>query len=79
RAQPLTPQPGRVSAVRFGAVSPQEPNPGVPMPRDVDRSEDCLFLNIWAPAGAAGEGRALPVMVWIHGGAYVFGAGSQPI
>lgn len=40
-------------------------------------SEDCLFLNIWAPAGAKKNAK-LPVMVWIYGGAFVFGSGSQP-
>ncbi|HET9824375.1 MAG TPA: carboxylesterase family protein [Chitinophagaceae bacterium] len=37
-------------------------------------SEDCLFLNIWTPAGTTN--RRLPVMVWIHGGAFVFGSGA---
>jgi para-nitrobenzyl esterase len=37
-------------------------------------SENCLFLNIYAPANSAG-GR-LPVMVWIHGGGFTSGAGS---
>jgi para-nitrobenzyl esterase len=36
--------------------------------------EDCLFLNIWTPAL---DGARRPVMVWIHGGAFVLGAGSQ--
>ena len=36
-----------------------------------DFSEDCLYLNIWTPAEAAGED--LPVMVWYHGGAYMHG------
>ena len=40
-------------------------------------SEDCLFLNIWAPAGTK-KGAKLPVMVWIHGGAFVFGSGAHP-
>lgn len=39
-------------------------------------SEDCLFLNIWKPASAA-KGAKLPVMVWIHGGAFVFGSGAM--
>lgn len=34
--------------------------------------EDCLFLNVVRPAGAK-AGDKLPVMVWIHGGAYVIG------
>ena len=40
-------------------------------------SEDCLFLNVWAPA-YAGPGDDLPVMVWIHGGGYVGGGTSVP-
>jgi para-nitrobenzyl esterase len=40
-------------------------------------SEDCLFLNVWLPAGTAKDAK-LPVMVWIHGGAFVFGSGSFP-
>ena len=40
-------------------------------------SEDCLFLNLWMPANAAKNAK-LPVMVWIHGGAFVFGSGAQP-
>lgn len=40
-------------------------------------SEDCLYLNIWTPRlGTTGR---LPVMVWIHGGALIFGAGGLPI
>ena len=41
------------------------------------RSEDCLTLNVWRPAGAK-TGDKLPVMVWIYGGAFVQGAGSTP-
>lgn len=40
-------------------------------------SEDCLFLNVWTPASATGQSK-LPVMVWIHGGAFVFGSGGGP-
>lgn len=40
-------------------------------------SEDCLFLNIWLPAGTTKNAK-LPVMVWIHGGAFVFGSGAMP-
>ncbi|MFZ0269243.1 carboxylesterase/lipase family protein [Caulobacter sp.] len=43
-------------------------------------SEDCLTLNVWAPAdpGKTG-GRKLPVMVWIHGGALAGGGSSEPL
>ncbi|RAR44086.1 carboxylesterase/lipase family protein [Paenibacillus sp. MDMC362] len=39
-------------------------------------SEDCLYLNVWAPLNTPAE--PLPVMVWIHGGTFVTGAGSLP-
>ncbi|HET7217513.1 MAG TPA: carboxylesterase family protein, partial [Vicinamibacterales bacterium] len=39
-------------------------------------SEDCLTLNVWTPAKAAGD--RLPVMVWIHGGGFQAGAGAEP-
>lgn len=37
-------------------------------------SEDCLTLDIWAPATPGPH----PVMVWLHGGAFLFGAGNEP-
>jgi para-nitrobenzyl esterase len=40
-------------------------------------SEDCLYLNLWTPAKTTGD--KLPVMVWIYGGAYRFGEGSNPM
>lgn len=39
-------------------------------------SENCLYLNVWAPAHAA---HPAPVMVWIPGGAFISGSGSVPI
>jgi para-nitrobenzyl esterase len=38
-------------------------------------SEDCLSLNIWAPAGA----HHAPVLVWIHGGALTTGSSSESV
>ncbi len=38
-------------------------------------SEDCLFLNVWAPV----DGGRCPVMVWFHGGAYAVGSAALPI
>ena len=39
-------------------------------------SEDCLYLNVWTAAKAPGDRR--PVMVFIYGGAYTSGSGSEP-
>ena len=39
-------------------------------------SEDCLYLNIWRPAGAATQ---LPVIVWVHGGSNISGYTADPM
>jgi para-nitrobenzyl esterase len=39
-------------------------------------SEDCLYLNVWTTAASASDRR--PVMVWLYGGGFSGGAGSEP-
>ncbi|MES3025297.1 MAG: carboxylesterase family protein [Pseudomonadota bacterium] len=67
--QPLLPWKGVKHARSFAPACSQTaqwiPNP---------RSEDCLYLNIWAPEKAA----KLPVIVWIHGGGFYGGTAAQP-
>ena len=41
---------------------------------DQEMDEDCLFLNVWTPGC---DDAKRPVMVWIHGGGFTIGAGSQ--
>ena len=75
--EPADPWPGVRDAGAFGASAPQMPML-LPLPgMDVGAmDEDCLYLNVYAPAeGAASK----PVMVWIHGGGFVIGSGSQSV
>ena len=45
--------------------------------QDSGENEDCLFLNVFAPATAVKNSK-LPVMFWIHGGGYYGGSASEP-
>ena len=82
RFRPPAPAPawdGALDATHAGPWAPQLPSPlekmlGAPDPRwDEGR---CLSLNVTTPAT---DGAGRPVMFWIHGGAFVNGAGSSPI
>jgi len=59
-------------------IQPLAADYGVNFPsQTVPTSEDCLYLNVYAPAGPVKS--PLPVMVWLHGGSNRVGSGSQPI
>jgi para-nitrobenzyl esterase len=65
--RPAKPWEGVRSASQFGPACMQVD--------DIPKSEDCLTLNVWRPS--AREAQALPVMVWIHGGAMVHGSAAM--
>lgn len=78
--QPALPWRTPRGAFTFGNVCPQLalalfPLPGV-TPGQLQGDEDCLYLNVYAPKTAA-QGSKLPVLVWIHGGSFTNGAGSD--
>ncbi len=64
----LKPWSGVRDALQFAPAAVQPSNPKLP------QSEDCLYLNIWVPAGRG----PFPVFVWIHGGGFTNGTSFDP-
>ncbi|WP_276352201.1 carboxylesterase/lipase family protein [Cohnella caldifontis] len=59
-------------ALRHGRAAPQPER----LAAGAETGEDCLYLNIWSPGA---DGKRRPVMVWIHGGAYIGGSAASPL
>jgi para-nitrobenzyl esterase len=74
-AEPAGPWPGVRDAARFGNIAPQIQGAAERLIGGTTgaQSEDCLYLNVWTPGCDSAK---RPVLVWIHGGAFVNGAGS---
>ena len=83
--EPPAPWRGERDATAFGPVAEQSRTSQIALlsgiTDKIPSSEDCLLLNVFAPAGpdAAQTRGSWPVMVWIHGGAFVMGSGSTPL
>ncbi|KAJ7708315.1 Alpha/Beta hydrolase protein, partial [Mycena rosella] len=83
-AAPISNAPeGLQTAFAFGADCPQLPTilgtagiPAGPPLRGANQSEDCLFVNVWRPAGTLAKEK-LPILVYIYGGGYFAGSGSE--
>lgn len=70
---PVPPWAEPRSATDFGPAAPQPAKTISLIPPVGHTDENCLYLNVWTPGLDGGK---RPVMVWIHGGGMVTGAGS---
>ncbi|WP_251551217.1 carboxylesterase/lipase family protein [Neobacillus muris] len=63
-------------AKEFAPAAVQSESPAMRFLGDapVNKHEDCLYLNIWSPGA---DDKRRPVMVWIHGGSFMYGSGSS--
>ena len=75
--EPAAKWKGELDATKFGAHCAQGHVFDDMIFQDAGPSEDCLFLNVYAPADANDKSK-LPVMFWIHGGGYSGGGSSEP-
>jgi para-nitrobenzyl esterase len=66
------------AATSVGPVCPQPTDPRLPIDLGAPQGDDCLTLNVWASSDTE-PGDRKPVMVWVHGGAYILGSSAQPL
>lgn len=71
----MPPWKGERDATRFAASPMQWNESSAPGEGPITHSEDCLYLNIWAPQGKG----PFPVFAWIHGGGFTSGHAFEPM
>lgn len=76
---PQSPQSNRSDVIQANAFASECPQSSLSVEPatspGTSASEDCLFLNVYAPENASN----LPVLVWIHGGGYGLGNGQEDL
>ena len=78
RPQPTPRWTEPADASSVGPVCPQLTDPRIPIDLGAPQGDDCLSLNIWCSSDTQpGDGK--PVLVWVHGGAYVLGSSAQSL
>ncbi|KAJ4446940.1 hypothetical protein ANN_13642 [Periplaneta americana] len=79
--QPPEPWTDVLKATKEGPDCIQRPFPEAPTSPELVGDEDCLYLNVYTPQlpEAGGATELLPVMFWIHGGAWMAGSGSTDL
>jgi para-nitrobenzyl esterase len=75
--EPHAPWEGARDATNYGAHCAQNHVFDDMIFQDSGQSENCLYLNVYAPADASSKSK-LPVRFWIHGGGYSGGSGDEP-
>ncbi|GAB1859689.1 Carboxylic ester hydrolase [Camponotus japonicus] len=74
--QPILPWIGELPATKFGSPCIQYAQFPFNPTEKVEGAEDCLYLNIYVPVRKKTENKtSIPVLFWIHGGAFQFGSG----
>lgn len=69
--QPARAWSGILDATKYKSACPQAARYGIP---EASEEEDCLYANVTAPWPGKADRRKRPVIVWIHGGAFVGGS-----